>query len=90
MYPMSMFGVPQPSLGIYCRRNSTSGTAGGRIPIQVAYAITTARRNCTEASVHSTLIFRSDVSPECCSHPTNPRAIGTGYLFCAKSSRNTH
>ncbi|GBM27577.1 hypothetical protein AVEN_97090-1 [Araneus ventricosus] len=37
---------------IYCRRNSTSRTAGGRIPTQDAYAITTARRNCIEYSVH--------------------------------------
>ncbi|GBL96785.1 hypothetical protein AVEN_131277-1 [Araneus ventricosus] len=32
----------------------------------------------------------TDVSPECCSHRTNNRAIGTGQLFGAKSSRNTH
>ncbi|GBN71846.1 hypothetical protein AVEN_13184-1, partial [Araneus ventricosus] len=31
---------------------STGRTAGGRIPTQDAYAITTARRNCTEFSVY--------------------------------------
>ncbi|GBN39770.1 hypothetical protein AVEN_4419-1 [Araneus ventricosus] len=68
-------------LGIYCRRNSTSRTAGGRIPTQDAYAITTALRNCTEVSVQSTsfdLRSFTNVSLECCSHRTNPRAIGTG------------
>ncbi|GBN49769.1 hypothetical protein AVEN_124192-1 [Araneus ventricosus] len=46
------FGVPQQSLCIYCRRNSISRTADGRIATQDAYAFTTARRNCTEASIH--------------------------------------
>ncbi|GBN50305.1 hypothetical protein AVEN_240054-1 [Araneus ventricosus] len=36
-----------------------------------------------------TFLSFTDVSPECCSLRTNPRAIGTGYLFGAKPSRNT-
>ncbi|GBO45569.1 hypothetical protein AVEN_271462-1, partial [Araneus ventricosus] len=68
-------------LGIYGRRNSTSRTTGGRIPTQEAYAITTAVGTVLRSpSSPLPLTFRSfaDVSPECCSHRTNPRAIGTG------------
>ncbi|GBL92089.1 hypothetical protein AVEN_102631-1 [Araneus ventricosus] len=48
------FSAANKSLGIYCRRNSTSGTASGRIPTQDAYAIAIARRKYTEVSVQST------------------------------------
>ncbi|GBM55740.1 hypothetical protein AVEN_190328-1 [Araneus ventricosus] len=68
-------------LGIYCRRNSTSRTAGGRIPTQDAYAITTAVGtvlSSLSSPLPLTLRLFTDVSPECCSHRTNPRAIGTG------------
>ncbi|GBM48356.1 hypothetical protein AVEN_37806-1 [Araneus ventricosus] len=47
------FSKANKLLGIYYRRNSTRRTAGGRIPTQDAYAITTACRNCTEVSVQS-------------------------------------
>ncbi|GBM76489.1 hypothetical protein AVEN_139914-1 [Araneus ventricosus] len=74
------FGVRHPFLGIYCRRNSTSQTAGGRI---------SARRNQgpdRNGVLSTSFELRSftDVSP------ANLRGIETGYLFCENSSRKTY
>ncbi|GBL95155.1 hypothetical protein AVEN_253498-1 [Araneus ventricosus] len=60
--------------GIYCLWNST------RRPVSTVHAqSTTARRNCTEASVHRLAFFDvrefTDICPERSSHPTSPRAI---------------
>ncbi|GBO22530.1 hypothetical protein AVEN_73899-1 [Araneus ventricosus] len=41
LYPRPMFQHSRTVIGIYCRRNSTSRTAGGRIQTQDAYTITT-------------------------------------------------
>ncbi|GBO26222.1 hypothetical protein AVEN_213793-1 [Araneus ventricosus] len=65
-------------LGIYCRRNPTSRTAGGRIPTQDAYAITTARRNCTEVSVQSTS-FDLLIIYRCFSRMLQPSHKPSGY-----------
>ncbi|GBO19652.1 hypothetical protein AVEN_198861-1 [Araneus ventricosus] len=41
----------------------------------------------TNANADKEKKVQKHVSPECCSHRTNPRAIGTGYLFCAPLCR---
>ncbi|GBN88771.1 hypothetical protein AVEN_74896-1, partial [Araneus ventricosus] len=77
--PSPCFSVPQPSFGIYYRRNLTSQTAGGRIPTQDAYAIAT-----PVGTVLRSLSTSFDLPIRCffrvLQHPTNPRAIGTEYV----------
>ncbi|GBM08435.1 hypothetical protein AVEN_62133-1 [Araneus ventricosus] len=64
--------------GFTALRNSTSRTAGGRIPTQDAYAITTARRNCTEDSADSTS-FDLPIIYRCFSSMLQPSHKPSGY-----------
>ncbi|GBN12492.1 hypothetical protein AVEN_215471-1 [Araneus ventricosus] len=66
--------------GGFSDRNSTSRTAGGRIPPKTHAIAKTELLFLLSRPSDYLQMFLQNLKPS-----TNPRAIGTGYLFCEKS-----